>query len=215
MKNSLVLSSDIEVNNRLSDFGFTKQDLIDVAVTAVSARFESVELLDPAGTKGTFSYIYGTRALRRKLLSKQADWELNSEGQIAGASSKKLGVKIVFQNTDSACCADKTPKAISGKGPAASKQVTEGHTMDMFPDSYSDLPSTQGGLQILWFLCVALHNDEPVVELYCPEAIENKQFYGVVERIFILRPGELEPLHDKGESDELDDFDVEVTKKTK
>jgi|GEM_PF-2647246 len=215
MHSPSILTSEIEVNNRLSDFGFIKQDLIDVAIAAVSARFESVEMLDPAGTKGTFSYIYGTRALRRMLLSKQTDWELNSEGQIAGAASKNHGVKFVFQNTDSACCIDKTPKAISGKGPAASKQVTEGHTMDMFPDSFGDLPSTQSGSQILWFLCVALHNDEPVMELYCPQAIENKQFYGVVERIFILHPGELEPLREKGEPDEMADFDVEVTKKAK
>lgn len=214
MANPTVVCSEFEVKSRLEQFGLKKADLVDVAISAVAARYDSVELLDPPGAGGTFSYIYGTRALRRALLAKQAGWQLDTEGQIAGVVNQDLGVKFVFQNTDTACSPEMTPKAISGKGPAASKQVSDGMQKDLFPDHFDDLPSTQSGLYRLWFLCVALENDEPVVELYCPQAIENGQFYGSVERIFVLNSGDFQPGPGIDESSDLPDIEVEVTKKS-
>lgn len=209
-----VLPSDIGVKARLAEFGLDSADLIDIAISAVSARYDSVERLDPPGAGGTFSYIYGTRTLRRALLSKQSGWELDTEGQIAGVINPELGVKFVFQNTDTACCLDITPRAISGKGPAASKQVSDGLQKDLFPDHFDDLPSTQSGQYTLWFLCVALEDDEPVVELYCPQAIQDGQFYGVVERIFVVKSGDLQPGPGSYESIDLPDIELEVTKKS-
>ena len=211
MSRPSILSSDIEVRSRLSDFGLEKQELIDVALAAIAARNDAVMYLDPCNAAGTFSYIYGTRALRRLLLSK--GWRSDRYGHIEGAIESDLRVKFVFQNTFTAC-GDATPKAISGKGPAARAQVEDGQFV-LFPDSsYNELPIAQDPKSVLWFFCVALRGDEPVAELLCPRAIQDRQFYGYVERIFILKPGDLPPINtDDGDLPEEPDLDVPVTKK--
>ena len=215
MGTSAILSSDIEVRSRLAQFGIVKQELIDVALAAISARNEYIEALDPRGAAGWFSYSYGTRALRRLLLSK--GWRSDRYGQIEGAVHDELSIKFVFQNTVTAC-EEEIPRALSGKGSAASEQVSEGiyHQFGLFPDSYDDLPNTQDPKAVLWFLCVALHGDYPVAELLCPRAIKDKQFYGYMERIFILQPRDFLPLDlNDNNSGDGPDIDVVVTKKTK
>ncbi len=210
MNRQTILSSDLDVRPRLAEFGLEKQELIDVALAAIAARNDAVAYLDPCGTAGMLSYIYGTRALRRLLLSK--GWRSDRHGHIEGAINNRLHVKFVFQNTFSACD-DATPRAISGKGPAAREQVEDGQG-SLFPDSYNELPITQDPKSVLWFFCAALRGDEPVAELLCPRAIQDRQFYGYVERVFILKPGDLPPIDaDYSDSPEEPDLDVPVTKK--
>ena len=75
----------------------------------------------PLNAAGQLSYIYGTGALRDTLRAK--GWQIDRTGNIESTYDPKTGIKIVFQNADSACEDGRDPKAISDKGPAAIKAV--------------------------------------------------------------------------------------------
>src|SRR5256885_1482235 len=118
-----VVSQDYKVESRLNQLGLTAGELIGVVQQAVAAKAALV-LNHPLNAAGQLSYIYGTGALRDALRAK--GWEIDRTGNIESTFDPKSGIKIVFQNADSACDDDRDPKAISDKGPAASKAVDQG-----------------------------------------------------------------------------------------
>ena len=205
--NPVIFSEELEIASRLSQFGITRQELIEVVHAATVARNDTVENLDPANGGGLLSWIYGTRFLRSLLLSK--GWEVDRKENVESVVNHKLGLKFIFQNTDTACRVHETPKAISGKGSASRRQVAEGIEQLLLP--LPDIAVNEKPNLVVWFLCVAIENHAPVAELLCPKAIEDKQFNGCLERIFILPPGG-DQLIDRGDdADDSGHSDVQVT----
>nr|AWM02470.1 hypothetical protein CIT40_22185 [Bradyrhizobium amphicarpaeae] len=208
-----VVSQDYEVELRLNQFGLTASELISVVHQAVAARAGFV-LNHPLNAAGQLSYIYGTGAVRDTLRVK--GWEIDRTGNIESTYNPTTGMKIVFQNADSACDDGRDPKAISDKGPAASKAVTLGQ-YSLFPEyEKEDEEQRKKENAALWYLFVYVNGDDVRAELSFPKRIEDGQFKGFNERIYIIKPGEWASMMPKVDDGELpaQDFEINVTRKS-
>jgi hypothetical protein len=125
-----IIAQDYEVASRLDQLGLSASDLISVVHQAVAAKAAFV-LNHPLNAAGQLSYIYGTGAIRDVLRAK--GWLIDRTGNIEATIAPDSAMKIVFQNADSACDDARDPKAISEKGPAASKLVDQGQH-NLFPE---------------------------------------------------------------------------------
>jgi hypothetical protein len=208
-----VVSQDFEVESRLNQLGLTTRELIGVVQQAVAAKAAFV-LNHPLNAAGQLSYIYGTGALRDALRAK--GWEIDRTGNIESTYDSKSGIKIVFQNADSACDDSRDPKAISDKGPAACKAVDQGQGY-LFPEyAAEDEAKSKRDNAALWYLFVYINGDDVRAELSFPKRIEDGQFKGFNERIYIIKPSEwasMMPKVDDGEPP-AQDFEINVTRKS-
>jgi hypothetical protein len=68
----------------------------------------------------------------------------------------------------------------------------------------------------LWYYCVHINGDDVRAELSFPKRIEDKQFKGFNERIYIIKPGEWESMIPKADDNEpsAQDFEINVTRKS-
>ncbi len=208
-----IVAQSYEVASRLNQFGLTVGDLIGVVHQAVAAKAASV-LNHPLNAAGQLSYIYGTGALRDVLRPK--GWQIDRTGNIEATFDPKGGIKVVFQNADSACEDERDPKAISDKGPAASKAVDQGQ-YNLFPEyDIEDEEKRKKEKAALWYLFVYINGDDVRAELSFPKRIEDRQFKGFNERIYIIKPGEWDSMMPKiGDSEPpLQDFEINVTRKS-
>jgi hypothetical protein len=207
-----IIAQDYEVASRLNQLGLTASELIGVVHQAVAAKAAFV-LNHPLNAAGQLSYIYGTGALRDALRAKE--WEIDRTGNIEATIDPESGMKIVFQNADSACDDDRDPKAISDKGPAASKAVDQGQH-SLFPEyDIEDEEKRKRENAALWYLFVYINGDDVRAELSFPKRIEDGQFKGFNERIYIIRPGEWASMMPKVDDTEpAQDFEVNVTRKS-
>jgi hypothetical protein len=208
-----VVSQDYEVESRLSRLGLTASELIGVVHQAVAAKAAFV-LNHPLNAAGQLSYIYGTGALRDTLRAK--GWEIDRTGNIESTYNPTTGMKIVFQNADSACDYSRDPKALSDKGPAASKAVNLGQ-YSLFPEyEKEDEEKRKKENAALWYLFVYINGDDVRAELSFPKRIEDGQFKGFNERIYIIKPGEWASMMPKADDNEppAQDFEINVTRKS-
>jgi hypothetical protein len=181
-----------EVDKRLADFGVTRSDVIRIALSALGARNDSTPA-DPKTAKGQFSYIYGVRTLRQVFTRKGVDYEPVSRQNIESVYDAKNQRKIMFQTAETACRTE-DPRAISDIG-AAKETVIENSNQFLFPEMED--AARQHAAQLTdfqraeaWYLCTAFVNDTVACELSLPAGVEDKQFSGFIERIFILREGD-------------------------
>lgn len=208
-----IVAQDYEVSSRLHDLGLSASELIGVVHQAVAAKANFV-LNHPLNAAGQLSYIYGTGALRDALRTK--GWQIDRTGNIEATYDPKTGIKIVFQNADSACEDNRDPKAISDKGPAATKAVDLGQT-NLFPEyETEDKEKRTRENAALWYLFVHINGDDVRAELSFPKQIEDKQFKGFNERIYLIKPGEWTSMMPKVEDGEppAQDFEINVTRKS-
>ncbi|MER8629798.1 hypothetical protein NKH55_08515 [Mesorhizobium opportunistum] len=205
-----IVSQDYEVGSRLDQFGLTAGELIEVVKRAVAAKASFV-LNMPRNAAGQLSYIHGTCALRDILRLK--GWEIDCAGNIEAICNTKTGIKIVFQNADSACEDARDPKAISDKGPAATRAVDLGQK-NLFPEFDAEDEQSRENAS-LWYFCVHINGDDVRAELSFPKSIEEKQFKEFNERIYIIKPGEWASIMPKKIDDETpaQDFEINVTRK--
>jgi hypothetical protein len=208
-----IIARDYEVASRLDQLGLSAPELVGVVHQAVAAKAGFV-LNHPVNAAGQLSYIYGTGALRDTLRPK--GWQIDRTGNIEATFDPKTGIKIVFQNADSACEDNRDPKAISDKGPAASKAVDLGQH-NLFPEfDAEDHEKHQRENAALWYLFVCINGDDVRAELSFPKRIEDGQFKGFNERIYIIKPGEwasMMPQVDDGDEGPAQDFEINVTRK--
>ncbi|MBN4050487.1 hypothetical protein JYU13_00105 [Gammaproteobacteria bacterium AH-315-M22] len=207
MQNAHIFQDSWQIDSKLSYFGITKQELISVAIRAVTSRNDATPF-DPINAPGQLSYISGTGAIRAILIPK-GDWAIDRTDNVEATFNKKLNVKIIFQNVDHAC-AKASPKAISGKG-SASKRLVEnnaGFLWEEMEDEYITQVNTS-----VWFFCVSVNGDEIRAELSRPSAIEGKQFGEFLERIFIITDDDYNPITDDDTNFDEQDFDIQVTRK--
>ncbi|TIM68228.1 MAG: hypothetical protein E5Y58_19030 [Mesorhizobium sp.] len=207
-----IVSQDYEVGSRLDHFGLTAGEFIEVAKRAVAAKASFV-LNFPLNAAGQLSYIHGTGGLRDTLRLK--GWEIDRTGNIEAVYNPKTGMKIVFQNADSACEDARDPKAISDKGPAATRAVDLGQK-NLFPEfDAEDEQRKSRENASLWYFCVYINGDDVRAELSFPKSIEEKRFKEFNERIYIIKPGEWASIMPKKDDDETpaQDFEINVTRK--
>lgn len=207
-----IVSQDFEVASRLDQIGVSAGELIEVVKQAVAAKASYV-LNHPQNAAGQLSYIYGTGALRDVLRAK--GWEIDRTGNIEATVSVKTGIKIVFQNADSACDDTRDPKAISDKGPAATKAVDLGQR-NLFPEyDKEDEAKRRKENAALWYLFVHINSDDVRAELSFPKRVEDGQFKGFNERIYIIKPGEWDAMKPKVDDTEppAQEFEINITRK--
>ena len=207
MKSAELIAESWDVARALKRFGFEQSDLEEVAFLAASAKNESVSI-DPVNAPGLLAYIYGTRALRAQLIKR--GWRVSRDRNVEAVVHPQTGTKIVYQNTDSACDPARDPRAISAKGSAA-EQMIEEFQKDFFPEL---IDSATGALvPSVWFFCVAVSDSQVRAELSCPRAVEAGQFKGFHERIFVVSGLDVELTIDNDEDDDIQDFDIEISRK--
>ncbi|WP_247354319.1 hypothetical protein [Bradyrhizobium sp. 160] len=208
-----ILERDYEVASRLDQLGLSASELISVVQQAVAAKANFV-LNHPLNAAGQLSYIYGTGAVREVLRLK--GWQIDRTDNIEATYNPETGMKIVFQNADSACDDGRDPKAISDKGPAASRAV-DGGQMFLFPEyAEEEREALRRKNAALWYLFVYINGDDVRAELSFPKRIEDGQFKGFNERIYIIRRGEwasMIPGVAVGEGP-AQDFEINVTRRT-
>lgn len=207
-----IYAQDYEAGSRLDQLGLSAPELIGVVHQAVAAKANFV-LNHPLNGAGQLSYIFGTGALRDALRPK--GWQIDRTGNVEATYDPVRGNKIVFQNADSACEDNRDPKAISDKGPAASKAVEIGQIY-LFPEYENEAKKKRKQENAaLWYLFVHINGDDVRAELSFPKRIEDGQFKGFNERIYIIKPGEWASMIPKADDSEppAQDFEINVTRK--
>jgi hypothetical protein len=202
-----IIAEDHDVTSRLVKLGVSRGEMIGVVHQAVAAKAAYV-LNFPLNAAGQLSYIYGTGALRDMLRPK--GWQIDRAGNIESTFDPKTGIKIVFQNADSACIDDRDPRAISDKGPAAKNAVDAGQ-LNLFPHiEAAELEKMRKETAPLWYLFVHIDGDDIRAELSFPKRIDDGQFKGFNERIYIVKAGDWVSMTNKTHDDALPTPDVEV-----
>ena len=176
--------------------------------TAVGARADVVPH-HPVTAPGTFAYHWGTMALRDVFVPK--GWVKDSTAGIESVYDPETGTKIIFQNTDSAC-EIYDPKAISEKG-IASERIVMWAQKGLFAEIDEERQKRLNGP--VWYFCLFVNGDDARAELSRPLAINRRQFKQFIERIFLLKHGEWNPIvpSKKVEYPLFQEFDVPVTRK--
>lgn len=202
-----IVRDDWEVDARLAAFRVTRAEIIGIVRAAVASRKDSV-LYDPCGTEGTFSYTFGTRALREVFCAR--GYEVARRDNIEGAYDAERGVKMIFQNAAVAADPIRSPRAIHPKGNGAVNAIEIGQGYLFRHMEEEDKKELEEDKATLLVLFVSVDGDEVTAELSCPSPIPGRQFSGFHERIFILRPGEWGKLSSPASGP---DFEISVTRK--
>ena len=204
-----VVSDATEVKRGLRSIGLTPEIVREIAISAVSARAESLAV-DPIGAPGLLSYIHGVRAMRLQLLP--LGWREDRSGNVEATVNHELGVQLFFQNVDRACAAV-DPNAISGKGSAARNLVNSGQ-QDLFASKVTVAVLPTGKPPVVWLVCVSTNEATQTIcaEVSCPKAFDGSQFEGFSKRYFVMSET-LEPSFKRRGDDGGMDIDVVVKKK--
>ncbi len=183
-----------EVDGRLSDFRVTRADIIRIGLASLGARNDSVAA-DPRTARGQLGYIYGVRTMRQVFTP--AGYEPISRQNIESVYDARSGRKIMFQTVDCACLEGQNPKVISEIGTGKETVIHDSERF-LFPEMEAAAREREAKLSAFqraeaWYLCTAFLNGSVTCELSRPSGVEDKQFSGFIERIFILRDGETGP----------------------
>jgi hypothetical protein len=197
-----------QVDRMLRDIGLSREIVRAIAFAAANGRADALAV-DPSGTAGMLSYIYGVRMTRLMLLPRE--WKVSRQGHIESTVNHKLGIQLCFQNVDRAC-SDAEPQAISSKG-SSSRELIKSGQMDLF-DASGKRGEQLGHAPIVWLICVSAHNDSIRAEVSCPKVFEGDQFEGFVRRLFVVDESIAPKPTRRNDSDDGDlDLDIPVSKK--
>jgi len=213
MQQTKIIDASLEVDDRLKLFGVTKAELFQIAHKVVMAR-NGVVSIDPVTASGQFAYIYGTRALREVFMRK--GWGIDRSENIEAVYNKETGIKIIYQSADKASNQNQVPRAISDKGAGSKRMVASGQfDLEMFLEPKENPASITPKV---WYFFVAVNGSDVCAELSRPGTIENHQFKDFVERIFIIKSGEWDPINpinivsDNNDID-TEEFEINVSRK--
>jgi|SRR6185437_1585959 len=212
--NTIILNDENEIDARLAQmFEVRRDDLLAIVWSAVGARNDAVSD-DPINAGGQFAYIFGTRGTRGLFRSK--GWQIDRTDNIESVINPDTGVRVIYQNTDTAARATVSPKAVSGKGSAAERMVEQ--QTYLFPDMERERLETleldkKRENATVWFLCVAVDETGVWAEISRPRAIENNQFGEWIERIFLIEGGDADAPHFASNDAEEQDYEIAVSRK--
>jgi hypothetical protein len=214
--NTKLLVSIPEVANRLSEFGVTKEQLIEVVYKGVEGRNECTPN-HPASMAGTRCWGDATRALRDLFLRLEG-WAMDNTDNIASVINRKLGIKIAVTNASSGTGIEWAhPQPIREKGDGAQRAFENQTSFNQILQV--ELDGTKLNMKSLrfYYLCIFCGCETVRAELLHPVLSDDGMFQSFHERIAILGEGD----HDGGpriqkdpEGPEGDSgFDIQVTRK--
>lgn len=207
-----IVRDDDKVRVTLSQMGLSKEQISQIARSALSARAEYLEGIDPKNAPGQKAYMAGVRQLRLGLLS--GSWKSARFNNIEMVVNHELGLMLGFQNVDMACQAS-PPRAISERGPGTRDLVARSYEADLFQSEVHPTNVYQtGDRPVIWFVCVAATTDSLQVEVSRPKPFDGDQFDGFFDRIYVLdekldTPAAAAPADTEG----LDDIEINISKK--
>lgn len=200
--NSVIVSFSSDIENRLFDFGFAKENLLAVGQTA-RAYADDASSSMPLNAPGMLSYIYGVGELRQQLVGSEylPDRTCGIESVIRRDRSLRIG----FQNVDK-CCEDMPPLPRSEKGNGAAS-LSSASLFEHYDVEAGPLTGVKSDGVITYYVMVG---QDGSIELSCP-VIEKGKYVAWHERIFIYSPDgewEAEPESNNGP---IEDFDISVS----
>ena len=208
----------VDVDRRLDDLSWTREELLEVADSMIAARFSCTDN-DPLSAPGWMSWKEGTRRLRE--LGRSHGFENTNEDQIPWVSNLSQGIRFAVANTDAETgLAGRGPQNNSRKGAATDRVIAENEAL-LFSEaelSRNVVALSQArqhpGIVVSWYLCVYTNGETMRVELSCPTVIEGGYFVDFHERLVLKGPEDQGPKVSKiGDRDSSNEFDISVTKK--
>lgn len=177
---------------------------------------------DPAGTPGWTIYRWGVRGLRERFRSE--GWCIDSTGNLETLVHHELKIRIAILNTDDGTCdPQRIPCNISEKGPCNARAALA--NADMLPGAENWPKTKADGTPAVtpeyetWHLCVYIRGDDLRSELSLFDGFSGGYFLSAAERIFLVTPGEWDPVgdrdHDDGDDGGADSFDFNIERKKK
>ena len=211
----VIRSEKVDVDNRLSDFGFTRQDIATICDGARHGRSLSSSL-QPKTAEGQLKYIFGVEGLREVALQVgSVDYEVFSKSNIEGVLDEKNGRKLMFQMVDQACgTTDPQPKSKIGTG--KQRFIADSRSPRLFPEMDQDDRDREAKEAALekaecWYVMVSIDNAGVVCcELSHPRSVVDEKFDGFYERVKIFGYGDFEPTLSKGGGDPGDGDAFEI-----
>jgi len=200
---TIILREPWEVDPRLAELALDRAGLLRVADMARNEGANATPF-HCANAPGTFSYQYGTFALRREFVGES--WRVDRSEGVEGIWNSSARTRVAYSNVD-VCCNDvHGPKPRSKKGAGAERVCQLG----MF-DGLPQYAPRQAGPNATFYLMVA---EDGAVELTRP-VIENETFSTYVERLYLRFGGDddtpaARPLD---EDDAVANFDPQVARK--
>jgi len=208
MTSPKIFDEDAAVNGKLLAFNLSREALREVVIRAKEER-DRADGHHPATAAGTFSYHWGTKALRDLLIT-QGDWEKKRERGIESVINHD-GMMIIFQNVDCAC-GEADPQPISRKGEGSKDLLSAGQYDTLTLVEFDKYP-TDNINQKVWYFCVSFNGDEVRAELSLPVSIKNGGFTAFSERIFIIaNDDDLLTTDSSTDPIVVDDFDITMKK---
>lgn len=193
MKPCKIIKEEIDVDARLAEFGVSRDDLLRIVRAVVTAHNDAVPF-DPITASGLFRYIYGTRATREVFCGAPLAWRVCRVRGIESAYDPANGRKVIYQSVDRAADEDYEPQAISDKGKAAAQEIADS-TGYLFPEMERERRAAEDDAKryqdsAAWHFCVSIEGEDVRAELSLPRAVDDKNFAGFIERIFVLNGGD-------------------------
>lgn len=185
-----IISEPWAIDSRLREvFDAKKSDFFPIAREVVGAKADYVPENDPINTQGQFMYIHGVRNTRAFFRSK--GWFPVRDRNVELVRHPERALSVGYQTVDLASVEKHLPQAISGKG-SGSRRVVDDAQMDLFSSEFFEVheqssPPTKNGL---WYICVSASQDDVRAEISLFSGIEDGNFSGYHERIFLLEEGE-------------------------
>lgn len=197
-----VISDEIQVDERLFDFGLTRDQLIAVADVASRWALDASPLM-PLNAPGTLAYIHGVSELRNQLLD--GAWAIDRFCGVESVVNRKLELRVGYQNVDRACDATFAPLPRSAKG-AASELMNGPNLFEHFGVEMGPLKGVADDGITTYY---AMVGEDGSVELSQP-VISGGVFEAFVERIFIRGSGPDWGAEIDTDTSPVQDFDIPV-----
>lgn len=202
-----VLREEWEVVPRLVEMQLEKEKLLNTRSIAVGASADATPFF-PANSPGTFSYHYGTFALRNEFVGE--NWEVDRSNGVETIKNECMRIKVVFANVDVACDDAHEPRPRSSKG-AGAERLCAGN------DLFGGLPryvKVSGAGEDGWTVYYLMVAPNGAAELSRP-IVKGGTFQQFIERLYLSDGSDLdaEPKLSLDDDDAATNFDPKVARK--
>lgn len=201
------------VTDKLKELRLNRDGLLAAVETAVAAA-AGVTANHANNAAGTYRYHEGTAMLRDRFVGENG-WVKDSTKNIEAIFNPEIGVKVVFQNVDKACCEFHPPQPSSPKKSASKRCIETNNLFDL-----ADIPLTfDAGKQEkirTYNLMVSESGEEVNAEISLVTGVtDSGLFDGFAERVFLSHPDWYSPADQTENSSDGgdEDFSFEISRK--
>ncbi|MDF1624500.1 MAG: hypothetical protein P1V33_13665 [Pseudohongiella nitratireducens] len=206
---------ETSAEEKLRQMGLDLEKLQQLSVKVAYAR-DTPTVFHPKSASGTYGYHEGVFHLRQNFVGING-WLPYSKGGIEGIENEELGLIVLYQNVDQACCPVDPSPLSSGKGRrSAIKTLVQSQTFDFWPDELKAELEKKYDSSKIWFMCVSVRDGRVSAEFSRPYYLdENGSFGPFAVRIDILQSYSVDDIDQEtlGDFSSGIDFDVDITKK--